>query len=1462
MAAAKVVEADTEMRTMNTLNKFTINATMLADLTSAHSEGGAEKYAEMGGQAQILKAICVDKTCGINSSEVAERTSVFGSNENIIEKPAGFCEECLDTFNDTVMIALTLAGVLQLVTGTYEFVKHGEPAFIDGIALIGTVCIVTFIGAYMNYSKNMKYYEQKCAQGKVGIRVKRDNKWSVVSKKAAECKIFTDDIVVGDIVHIETGVIVAADMLLLSQNSDVKMSQAALTGETNDVKKDPENDPFLLAGTKCMAGDCEAVVVAVGSNSQSGIIRDKVNNRTENIQIDGGDGKPARVSVESTKTTVVIENITGDDVTVIQGYIKDEKTFQIGHTAGLKFVSIEKGDQDTAQVEMLNPWTAATVRDEPLFWQKKVAKEDKSVLEVKLDIMAINIGYVGLIVAIITIIIIMSAHFAQMGNDGRKFYLDLHCETDGLPKEIGDACNLGHKEDCRIKSVPTSDHENGIDTEICKYTVLYDDMDDCSVVAAANYSKFDYSFENCEDHDSKWGHTFEQCHKIPDYEAIIEAFITGIAILVVAVPEGLPLAVTLALVYAQSQMMLDPYNCMVRRMAACETMGSATAICSDKTGTLTTNKMVVDMAYLGGQLLADCNGQQNKVSNAVGHMKNFDPKFKKKLLQVSTLCSKEESRIEKVISVAAGSTKKLISLKYEGNNTECAILNFANQCELHKLDGDDVHDIYAWRENAWCTGVRKNKDTGATEKVLNSAGLRKFPFESSIKRMTVVAENKETGGSTVLTKGAAEVLVKYCTRYMSYDGNVYKMTDAERTRITRNIEDFADKTLRNISLAYREIGLDAEGWKAATKKLKEISDKQSAAEDAWEKKKEAYDKAKLDNPSQVQELPPRPEEMLPADQIDLIPDEPVGAAIDKGDAASAGASKTAGAGASGEDFEVLGNKGAIVADMIYMGLVGIKDPLRRGVPESVTDCLEAGVRVRMCTGDNIRTARAIAHACNLIEGKMNGTYIQTKSYGGDSKKGIAPKTTELIRTKSDKLGDDGMIVGMEGPYFRHLCWDLQKQKMKMREDSSGEMVPMIDKIWPQLRVLARCKPNDKLVLVRGMQDSQLYVKCKKGHPNYPKTGGDVKQYPEVCAVTGDGTNDAPAISEAAIGFAMGIEGTQVAQDASDIILTTDNFNSIVMACMWGRNVYDSIVKFLQFQLTVNVVALFINVWSALISAFWPKYYGVAVPLQPVQMLWVNLIMDSLASLALATEMPDRKLLQRMPYAKDRSLLTGRLYRFILIGGLYQIIVLLLFMHAPSAFGIDEEDEARGCGSAANIQHSMIFNVFVIMTCFNEINARKLKDECNVFENLLPGLTTRVDRGLGAEDGKVNWTFNWIWIGTMVLQVMAVQIPFLNERVFKCKGLNLEQWLWCLLFGVMSLPWGIAVRVLLKPAFFQPLKECIGEPTVTDAARQMAVGETRFHKTKVFEALIGGSKAEGGKGEYVQPAKPTSDPFAG
>nr|XP_050867407.1 plasma membrane calcium-transporting ATPase 2 isoform X2 [Vespula vulgaris] len=318
-------------------------------------------------------------------------------------------------------------------------------------------------------------------------------------------------------------------------------------------------------------------------------------------------------------------------------------------------------------------------------------------------------------------------------------------------------------------------------------------------------------------------------------------------------------------------------------------------------------------------------------------------------------------------------------------------------------------------------------------------------------------------------------------------------------------------------------------------------------------------------------------------------------------------------------------------------------------------------------------------------------------------------------------------------------------------DSNGEVQQhLLDKVWPKLRVLARSSPTDKYTLVKGIIDSKATASR------------------EVVAVTGDGTNDGPALKKADVGFAMGIAGTDVAKEASDIILTDDNFSSIVKAVMWGRNVYDSIAKFLQFQLTVNVVAV--------IVAFIGACAVQDSPLKAVQMLWVNLIMDTLASLALATELPTSDLLLRKPYGRTKPLISRTMMKNILGQAVYQLTVIFMLLFVGDKMLDIETGRGVAARGGGPTQHfTVIFNTFVMMTLFNEFNARKIHGQRNVFQGIF-----------------TNPIFYSIWIGTCLSQVVIIQY---GKMAFSTKALTLEQWMWCLFFGIGTLLWGQVVTTI-------------------------------------------------------------------
>ncbi|KAM1316708.1 hypothetical protein PS2_019830 [Malus domestica] len=371
--------------------------------------------------------------------------------------------------------------------------------------------------------------------------------------------------------------------------------------------------------------------------------------------------------------------------------------------------------------------------------------------------------------------------------------------------------------------------------------------------------------------------------------------------------------------------------------------------------------------------------------------------------------------------------------------------------------------------------------------------------------------------------------------------------------------------------------------------------------------------------------------------------------------------------------------------LTLLGLVGLKDPCRPGVKKAVEDCQRAGVNVKMITGDNVFTAKAIATECGIL------------------------------KPDQDMFFSSAVIEGMQ---FRNYTPEERMEK--------------VDKIC----VMARSSPFDKL----------LMVQC-------------LKQLGHVVAVTGDGTNDAPALKEADIGLSMGIQGTEVAKESSDIVIMDDNFSSVATVLRWGRCVYENIQKFIQFQLTVNVAALVINFVAAISAG--------EVPLTAVQLLWVNLIMDTLGALALATEKPTKELMKKKPVGRTEPLITNIMWRNLLPQALYQIAILLtLQFKGKSIFGVEDK-----------VKDTLIFNTFVLCQVFNEFNARKLEKK-NVF------------RGI-----HTNKLFLGIIGVTILLQVVMVE--FL-KKFADTERLNWGQWGACVGIAAVSWPIGWIVKSIPVP----------------------------------------------------------------
>ena len=262
-------------------------------------------------------------------------------------------------------------------------------------------------------------------------------------------------------------------------------------------------------------------------------------------------------------------------------------------------------------------------------------------------------------------------------------------------------------------------------------------------------------------------------------------------------------------------------------------------------------------------------------------------------------------------------------------------------------------------------------------------------------------------------------------------------------------------------------------------------------------------------------------------------------------------------------------------------------------------------------------------------------------------------------------------------------------------------------------------------------------------------------------MTGDGTNDGPALRAADVGLSMGLSGTAVARAASSIVILDDNFSSIVKAVKWGRSVFDNIRRFLQFQLTVNIVALSVTLFSAM--------GGKEPPLNAVMMLWVNMIMDTLGALALGTEPPSERLLQRRPYKRDASLISRVMMRNILFQSMFQVMVLMYLLHgAPTDIGMVAESP----------QHStFVFNTFVFCQIFNELNARSIGDSMDVFKGLFN-----------------NPFFCAIIVGTAAFQYALIEVEYIGWIV-KSVPLTTELWFKSVLIGAISLPLGGLMRLI-------------------------------------------------------------------
>ena len=496
------------------------------------------------------------------------------------------------------------------------------------------------------------------------------------------------------------------------------------------------------------------------------------------------------------------------------------------------------------------------------------------------------------------------------------------------------------------------------------------------------------------------------------------------------------------------------------------------------------------------------------------------------------------------------------------------------------------------------------------------------------------------------------------------------------------------------------------------------------------------------------------------------------------------------------------------SDLILLAVLGIRDTIRNGVKESVMKCKEASVNVIMVTGDNIKTAISIAKSSNIIEDDLILSNNNDISLDDPEK---------LLSNPPIEINGDVFYELIGGIYcstcnkssFQCTCPKTNAEaellsknnhsKIKALKNDKISNLTNLEKLIKNLRIMARSKPIHKYALVLGLKELKYTV-----------------------AVTGDGTNDAPALSKSDVGFSM-MNGTDIAKNSSDIILMDNNFSSIVTAIKYGRNVIDNLRKFIQFQLVINLTICALVITCACI--------GSQTPINSIQILWIDLIMDCLATLSLATEVPHDGLLKRKPTNRNENLINKNMFKHAISQAITQYIILMtIYLYGPlfineqnlakiaesktllNCYGIlpggmkdpnkilygiptywynniylKKESVDKGiCGEYSHynnlskafklynkreggpVQLTMIFHIYVIYTLFNQLNCRIIDENKNVFARI-----------------KYNLLFLVIEAFEFSMQFMIVEYW---NYIFKSSrnGLSITQWSICFLFASSSL----------------------------------------------------------------------------
>ncbi|KAL1546148.1 Calcium-transporting ATPase 2, endoplasmic reticulum-type [Salvia divinorum] len=749
----------------------------------------------------------------------------------------------------------------------------------------------------------------------------------------------------------------------------------------------------------------------------------------------------------------------------------------------------------------------------------------------------------------------------------------------------------------------------------------------CLVVWFINYKYF-LSWEVVDGWPSNLKFSFDKCTYY---------FKIAIALAVAAIPEGLPAVITTCLALGTRKMAQK--NAIVRKLPSVETLGCTSVICSDKTGTLTTNQMAVTEFFtLGGKTTA------SRILHVEGT--TYDPKDGG---IVDWNCYNMDANLQAVAEICAVCNDAGIYcdgrlFRATGLPTEAALKVLV---EKMGVPDSEVKDKIRYSKLLSHLLIDRNTVKLACCEwwAKRSKRVATLEFDRVRKSMSVVVR-KTNGSNRLLVKGAVESLLERTSYVQLADGSTFPMDETCRQMLLARLLDMTSKGLRCLGLAYKD-------------DLGEFSDYYTETHPAHKK---------LLDPSCYS---------------------------------------------------------SIESSLIFVGVVGIRDPPREEVDKAIEDCRGAGIKVMVITGDNKSTAEAI---CKEIQLFPEGEDLQGRSF--TSKEFLAL--------------------------------------------SSSQQIDILSK--PGGKVFSRAEPRHKQDIVRML-----------------------KEMGEIVAMTGDGVNDAPALKLADIGIAMGIAGTEVAKEASDMVLADDNFSTIVSAVAEGRSIYNNMKAFIRYMISSNV--------GEVISIFLAAALGLPECMIPVQLLWVNLVTDGPPATALGFNPADVDIMQKPPRKSSEALINSWiLFRYMVIGsyvGIATVGVFVMWYTQASFLGINLVEDGHTLVELSQLRSwgecSTWSNFTASPFTVNGGRAISFSDPCDYFSvgkvkamtlslSVLVAIEMLNSLNALSEDNSLvrmpPWRNPWLLVAmsvSLALHCFVLYVPFM-ANVFGVVPLSMNEWLLVLLLS--------------------------------------------------------------------------------